>query len=183
MPNSFPIEEDETEVSFVVSAQASLAMLTPERSSGSPERKPHSPYALPAGAGTPLVWFGASITRKASCPELGVTEVLMSPGEEPPFHVHQNEDEWFYLLDGKVTFHVGGEHYPSAAGAFVSFPRRIPHTFTVESPSARFLVLNTPGGFEHMFELAPQTPEDAARALQAYGMEVVGPHPRQAAAA
>ena len=54
----------------------------------------------------------------------------MSPGEEPPFHVHQNEDEWFYLLDGKVTFHVGGENYPSAAGAFVSFPRRIPHTFT-----------------------------------------------------
>ena len=37
MPNSFPIEEDETEVSFVVSAQASLPMLTPEKSSGSPD--------------------------------------------------------------------------------------------------------------------------------------------------
>jgi hypothetical protein len=68
-------------------------------------------------------------------------------------------------------------------GGFVSFPRGIPHTFTVESPNARFLVMNTPGGFEHMFELAPKTIEDAVRALKAYDIEVVGPHPRQATAA
>jgi hypothetical protein len=53
---------------------------------------------------------------------------------------------------------------------------------TVESPQAHFLVMNTPGGFERMFELSPKTPEDAVRAMQAYGMEVVGPHPRRAAA-
>src|SRR5215469_6235956 len=144
---------------------------------------PKSPYVLPAGEGTPLVWFNDSITRKASCPEMGALEIIMSPGNEPPVHVHKNEDEWFYLLEGEMTFHVGGESHFAKAGAFVSFPRAIPHTFTVESPTARFLVMNTPGGFERMFELAPKTNKEAMRALAAYGMEVVGPHPRQAAAA
>jgi hypothetical protein len=41
----------------------------------------------------------------------------------------------------------------------------------------------SPGGFERMFELAPNMPEEAARALTAFGMDVVGPHPRQAATA
>jgi len=145
--------------------------------------KTNSAYALAAGAGKPMTWFGSTITLKASCPELGVTEVLMSPGEEPPLHVHKNEDEWFYMLDGEVTFHVGGENHRGSSGAFVSFPRGIPHTFTIESPTARILVLNTPGGFERMFELAPRTNEDAVRALEAFGMTVVGPHPRHAVAA
>jgi hypothetical protein len=34
-----------------------------------------------------------------------------------------------------------------------------------------------------MFELAPKTPEEAVRAPTAFGMEVVGPHPRQAVTA
>jgi hypothetical protein len=71
-----------------------------------------------------------------------------------------------YLLDGEVTFHVGEENYDGVVGSFVHFPRVIAHTFTIETPSARFLVLGTPGGFERMFELAE------------FGMQVVGPHPR-----
>jgi quercetin dioxygenase-like cupin family protein len=142
-----------------------------------------SPYVLNPGAGEPMSWFAAPLTLKASTREIGVVEVVISPGDEPPLHVHSREDEWFYLLEGKATFHVGGENYPASAGAFVSFPRGIPHTFTVESPTARFLLLNTPGGFERMFELAPKTVEDAVRALNAYGVEVVGPHPREGSSA
>ena len=125
--------------------------------------QPDRPYALAAGEGTPMTWFTSTITRKASSPDLGVNEMIMSPGEEPPLHVHKNEDEWFYMLEGEVTFHVGGENYLGKSGAFVSFPRGIPHTFTIESPQARFLTLNTPDGFEKMFELAPKTPEEADR--------------------
>src|SRR5215469_4580 len=98
------------------------------------------PYVLPAGGGTPLTWFNDSITRKASGSEIGILEVVMSPGNEPPLHVHRNEDEWFFVLDGEVTFHVGGESHRARAGAFVSYPRGIPHTFTIESPTAWFLV-------------------------------------------
>jgi quercetin dioxygenase-like cupin family protein len=107
---------------------------------------------------------------------------VIAPGDEPPLHVHSTEDEWFHLLDGEVTFHVGSEAYEGMAGSFVSLPRGIPHTFAVRTASAHFLVVNTPGGFERMFELAPTTPEDAVRALTEFGMEVVGPHPRDAQA-
>jgi hypothetical protein len=78
-----------------------------------------------------------------------------------------------------ATFHAGDENDAAGPGAFVALPKGIPHTFTVDSPAARFVMLNAPGGFERMFELAPRTIEDAVNALQRYGVEVVGPHPRE----
>ena len=140
------------------------------------------PYALPANGGKPMGWFGSTITLKASDPAIGITETLLRPGEEPPLHIHRKEDEWLYVLEGAVSFHVGGETHFGEAGAFVSFPRGIPHTFSIETASARILVINTPGGFERMFERAPRTPEEAQQAMEAFGMEIVGPHPRHAAA-
>ena len=141
---------------------------------------PNTPYALPAAGGKPMAWFGSTIILKASSPDLGVTDVTIRPGEEPPLHVHRNEDEWFYLISGNVTFHVGDQNFFGEPGAFVSFPRGIPHTFSIEADQAQFLVMNTPGGFEKMFERAPKSPEEAVAAMTALGMEVVGPHPRQA---
>ena len=137
-----------------------------------------APYALAPGEGKKLVWFTSELTLKASDPGIGAVEITMSPGEEPPLHVHSNEDEWFYLLEGEMAFHVGGEVLTGVAGSFVSFPRGIAHTFEVLSDSAAFVVFNTPGGFERMFELAPTTPEEAGRAMTEFGMEIVGPHPR-----
>jgi len=63
------------------------------------------------------------------------------------------------------------------------FPRGIPHTFTIETETARMLLLNAPGGFERMCELAPSTVEEAVAALARYEVEVIRPHPRDAAAA
>jgi hypothetical protein len=80
-----------------------------------------------------------------------------------------------------VTFHVGGETLPGHVGSLAFLPRAVPHTFTIESATARMLLLNAPGGFERIFELAPSTPEQAISALARYDVEVVGPHPRDAA--
>jgi quercetin dioxygenase-like cupin family protein len=137
------------------------------------------PYMLACGEGVPMSWFDATLVLKASTPAIGVVEITISPGDEPPLHVHSRESEWFYVLDGAATFHIGGETYPAGPGAFVALPRGIPHTFTVDSSTARFVLLNAPGGFERMFELAPRTVEDAVNALRQYGVEVVGPHPRE----
>jgi len=41
--------------------------------------------------------------------------------------------------------------------------------------------VNAPGGFERMFELAPQSVEDAMTGFDRYGIQAVGPHPRDAA--
>src|SRR5437899_13057426 len=84
-------------------------------------------------------------------------------------------------LAGQVTFHVGEENYDGEDGSLVFLPRAVPHTFSIRTPSARMLLLNAPGGFERMFELAPATPEEAVAALARYEVAVVGPHPRDAA--
>jgi len=136
-------------------------------------------YALAPGEGTPMSWFTAEMRLKASTQALGVVEMTIRPGDEPPMHVHSRESEWFYVLDGAATFYVGDEVYSGAPGAFISLPQGIPHTFAVDSPTARLVLLNAPGGFERMFELAPKTVDDAVKALRQYGVEVVAPHPRE----
>ena len=140
-----------------------------------------APFHLAVGEGRPMSWFTAEFQLKSSDDLLGLMELQASPGVEPPLHVHRNEDEWYYLLDGVVTFHVGTEQFRSEAGSTVFCPRGIPHTFTINSPTARMLLVNAPGGFERMFELAPSTPEEAVTALSRYDVEVVGPHPRDLA--
>ena len=65
-----------------------------------------------------------------------------------PLHVHHNEDEWFYVIEGELTFWVGGEVIEAPAGSFVYGPRDVPHTFVVSSDDARFLLVTEPGGFE-----------------------------------
>jgi quercetin dioxygenase-like cupin family protein len=138
------------------------------------------PYHLASGEGQPMSWFSAKFQLKASDDQIGAVELTASPGVEPPMHVHQHEDEWYYVLDGEVTFNVGPDTYRGQPGSFVFLPRGIPHTFTIDSPTARMLLLNTPGGFERIFELAPSTPEQAISALARYDVEVAGPHPRDA---
>jgi quercetin dioxygenase-like cupin family protein len=139
------------------------------------------PYHLQVGEGQPMSWFTARFQLKASDDQIGLMELDGSPGVEPPMHVHRNEDEWYYLLEGEVTFHVGQETYRAQPGSRVFLPRAVPHTFTIGTPSARMLLLNAPGGFERMFELAPNTLDEAVAALGRYDVEVVGPHPRDAA--
>jgi len=140
------------------------------------------PYHLASGEGEPMSWFAARFQLKASDAQIGLMELTGSPGVEPPMHAHQNEDEWYYLLAGEVTFHVGAETYCGQPGSLVFLPRSVPHTFTIETPTAQMLLLNAPGGFERMFELAPNTPEEAAAALARFDVTVVGPHPRDAGA-
>jgi len=94
-------------------------------------------YALAAGGARPVVWFTSTITLKASSPGIGVAEVAMSPGEKPPLHIHKNEDEWLYVLEGAMTFHVGGQNHPGKMEAFVWFhapdPAHLQHRNTASS--------------------------------------------------
>jgi quercetin dioxygenase-like cupin family protein len=138
------------------------------------------PYHLAAGEGQAMSWFTARFQLKASDEQIGLMELEAAPGIEPPLHVHRNEDEWYYVLDGTVTFHVGSDTYAGQPGSLVFLPRGLPHTFTIQTPSVRMLLLNAPGGFERMFELAPSTPDQAVAALARYDVQVTGPHPRDA---
>jgi quercetin dioxygenase-like cupin family protein len=97
-------------------------------------------------------WFGALAVVKATAADTGgamsIVEVTEPPGAEAPLHVHHREDEGFWILDGDITFEVGGTTFEARAGDFAFGPRDIPHRYKVGDAGCRMLFLLTPGGFE-----------------------------------
>ena len=78
-------------------------------------------------------------------------EVFLKSGNEPPPHVHEREDELFYILEGEMDVYVGNEVFNVGAGECLFLPKHKPHTFVVRSPKLRNLVLFVPGGLEECF--------------------------------
>ena len=88
-------------------------------------------------------------------------EAIVPPGGGPPPHIHRNEDETFYVLEGTVTIFLDGRPVAATPGDFVHVPRGTVHNFrnTAESPS-RILVGFTPGGIEGFFREAGRLATD-----------------------
>jgi quercetin dioxygenase-like cupin family protein len=155
---------------------------------------PALPIACRQGEGDARWFLGGLTTIKASgqttAGRVAVTENWAPRGYGSPLHVHHNEDEWFYVLSGELTFWVDGEVIDAPAGSFVYGPRDLPHTFTVSSDDARFLLVIEPAGFEQFLlelsepaqaatlppaTLTPPAPETMMAAAAKYGIEILGP--------
>jgi quercetin dioxygenase-like cupin family protein len=106
------------------------------------------PYALKAGEG----WtyrYGIDHTVKVGelHPGRGAAfmEYTTRKGEEPPDHTHATEDEMFYVLDGDVSFHCGGDTFEVGTGGFVFLPQGIEHGYTIVSDrDVRLIVVTFP---------------------------------------
>src|SRR3989440_13054214 len=55
--------------------------------------------------------------------EYGLLEVIVRAGEGSPWHVHPDEDEWFYVLEGEFTVYVGERRLSLPAGSFPFGPK------------------------------------------------------------
>lgn len=105
------------------------------------------------------------------------------PNTGPPLHIHQHEDETFYILEGELVVQINAEQLPVSAGCSVFLPRGVPHTFiNTGTTTARVLVMLTPGGLERFFAevepLVTQIEPDMTAVLGLaanYGIEAVGP--------
>ena len=80
-----------------------------------------------------------------------LTDYLSKPGNEPPAHIHDREDELFYVLEGRIDAYIGKEVFPAGPNEGVYLPKLVPHTFTILTPNLRMLILLSPGGFEGYF--------------------------------
>jgi quercetin dioxygenase-like cupin family protein len=116
-------------------------------------------------------------------------ESTAAPGEGPPLHVHANEDEVVYALEGTFRFQLDGEVRDAPPGSFMFIPRGAAHTWqNVGSTPGRLLVLFTPAGMEAFFERFAEDAGEAspAEAFRRFGreagMDVVGPPLASAAA-
>ncbi|MBK6622361.1 MAG: cupin domain-containing protein [Saprospirales bacterium] len=100
--------------------------------------------------GAVLTWLA---TGKETGGQFSLFEAKGIPGMEPPPHVHENEDETYYLLEGEMLFRVGEEEFVGKPGDFVFLPRHVRHEFKVLSPKFRCLVGIYPAGLEEYFAL------------------------------
>jgi quercetin dioxygenase-like cupin family protein len=118
-----------------------------------------------------------------------LVEVLTTAGRATGLHTDPSH-ETFYVLEGELLFHVDGAEHRAQAGTTVAIPRGVPHAFMAVSETARFLVLNTPGGHDRFFraggqpaasrDLATAPPPDHERtmaAAKACGVQLLGPPP------
>jgi quercetin dioxygenase-like cupin family protein len=74
-----------------------------------------------------------------------------------PVHTHRNEDEYSYVLAGRVGVQLGDDVVEAGPGELVFKPRGVPHAFwNAGDEPARLLEIISPAGFENYFrELAP----------------------------
>lgn len=67
-------------------------------------------------------------------------------GLAAPVHTHQSEDEYSYVLSGRIGAMVGEEFVEAAPGEVVVKPRGVPHAFwNPGDEEARLLELISPG--------------------------------------
>ena len=155
---------------------------------------PTSGYAAAPGEGERIWIVGDTMALKATGESTGgnlvLLENLTAPGGGPPPHLHRNEDEFFYVLDGTFEIRIGDDVHALGAGGFAFVPRGTVHSFrnTAETPS-RILVGFTPGGLEGFFRAAgrravddgpapPFDDDELARTMVAaerHGLELVAP--------
>lgn len=106
-----------------------------------------------------------------------IVEIISSPGDSTPLHVHQNEDEHFVILEGTARIALGDKIFDVDAGAAITLPRKIPHAWgnPTEKP-LRFVATVTPGGVEHAFRLIARGDyAELAAIAEASGVQIVGP--------
>lgn len=94
---------------------------------------------------------------------LTVIEGVSAPGEGPPLHVHREQDEFIYTLDGTYRVRLGADVIEVVPRSFVFIPRNTPHTWqNVGEEFSCFIATLVPASveFEEFFhrygELAPE---------------------------
>ena len=152
-------------------------------------------YALGPGEGEAFWGFGSLWTIKSSAEQTGgsfsLIEELAPRGAATPLHVHEEDEETFYVLEGELTFYLGDDQpIPASAGSFVHVPGGEAHAFRVESETARYLIITTLqherfyraafGDPAPSLDFPPEQGPDWDRinaAAREYKVETIGPPP------
>ena len=98
----------------------------------------------------------------------------------PARHLHYDQDEWFYALEGEFLFEVGSERFRLQPGESMLAPRRVPHVWAYAGDSrGRILIAFMPAGqmeafFREVTKANAMPPQDPAL-WRAHGMELLGP--------
>lgn len=108
-------------------------------------------------------------------------QIGFTPNGGPPLHIHPNQDEYFYILEGEYQFQVDQTKYHLKPGDTIFLPRNIQHAFIQLTEKARVLVSYSPAGkMESFFETTdswttPPSDNLIKKTFADHDMIVVGP--------
>lgn len=127
--------------------------------------------------------FYCKVSSKDTDNDIYIFETTRVKKGGPRLHVHFEQDEFWYILEGEFLFKVGEHTFTAKAGDSVFGPRQIPHAFAKTSEgNARILMAFQPAGkMEALFKaisqgaLSSMTEEEKDRFRQAHGLKNVGP--------
>lgn len=155
--------------------------------------EPHGARWSQAGEGERRWFVGTLATIRVSGESVGdrfaLIEFLFPRWASPPRHTHP-QDESYVVLEGLLTIEAAGRRFELRPGGTAVVPIGVPHTFRVDSDTARVLVLSTPAGLERLIREgsvpattltlppadAPRpSPEELRRLFDAHGQVNVGP--------
>lgn len=120
---------------------------------------------------------------------LSLVEQEMPAGFTSPWHVHHDEDEFFYVVAGAMAVNVDGRVVTLGTGGFAFGPRGVPHGFRiVGSGPARVLLMSNSGGLAAFIGEAsavgdtPPAPQESdiptlIAVAQRHGIAILGPMP------
>ena len=98
----------------------------------------------------------------------------------PARHLHFDQDEWFYAVEGEFIIEIGQERFRLNHGDSILAPRKVPHAWAyVGDAKGRILITFMPAGqmeafFREVTKANAMPPQDPAL-WRAHGMELVGP--------
>jgi quercetin dioxygenase-like cupin family protein len=96
-------------------------------------------------------YFKTLLSPEQSGGGLAMLDMVLPKGAEPPPHIHEKEDETFYMLEGIVELVINGTAHTLLPGAALFAPRRIPHYFKILTDTARIITIMTPGDLWNYF--------------------------------
>ena len=106
-----------------------------------------------------------------------VVEIVVEAGDSTPVHVHQNEDEHFFILEGAARIAYGDKMFDAAAGETISLRKGVPHAWGNASASPlRMVVIVSPSGCEGALPIIAKGGDIDLMALaKNFNIRIVGP--------
>ncbi len=131
--------------------------------------------------GVTLNMLDIKISGKDTENQLAVfVQTGLTPKGGPPLHIHPNQDEWFYIIDGEYLFQVGDDNYQMKAGDTIFLPRNVQHAFVQLTEKGKVIVSYLPAGkMEDFFAVTDKwtslpSKEEIYKVFAEHGMQVVG---------
>jgi mannose-6-phosphate isomerase-like protein (cupin superfamily) len=95
------------------------------------------------------------LARTADTPRFTFGIIEIAPGRVLEAHVHDEEDDAFYIVSGEMVFVLGEREVAAPPGTFVLVPPGVEHGFRNDGEEpVRMLNIHAPAGFDRRIGLA-----------------------------